>query len=60
MTLRAFGQVFFFITLSQLLVAQTPSAVSIFSWPNPAVAGSTVILTATVAPSDATGQIVFL
>jgi uncharacterized repeat protein (TIGR01451 family) len=51
--------VLLFIALSQLLVGQTPSAVSLFSAPNPATYGSAVTITATVTPSSATGHVTF-
>jgi sugar lactone lactonase YvrE len=56
---RAFRQVLFLITLSQPLVAQTTSAVSLFSSPNPSTYGAAVTITATVTPSAATGRVTF-
>ena len=59
MPLRTFRLVFFLIILSQSLVAQTTSAVSLFGSPNPSVYGAAVTVTATVTPSAATGHVTF-
>src|ERR1035441_10311561 len=59
MPLRAFRQVVFLIALSQLLVAQTTSAVSLFLSPESPVSGARVTITATVTPSGATGRVTF-
>jgi hypothetical protein len=59
MRLWAFPQVLCFIALSRLLTAQTPSAISLFSSPNPSTYGAAVTVTATVTPSAATGRVTF-
>jgi sugar lactone lactonase YvrE len=59
MPLRAFRQVLFLITLSQSLMAQITSAVSLFTSPNSPVDGVPITMTATVAPSTATGHVTF-
>jgi sugar lactone lactonase YvrE len=56
---RALRQVLFLIAVSQSLVAQTASSVSLFSSPNPAAYGAAVTITATVTPSAATGSVTF-
>jgi hypothetical protein len=55
----AFRRVVFIIALSQSLAAQTTSAVSHFSSPNPSTYGTAVTITATVTPSAATGIVTF-
>lgn len=59
MPTRVFCQALFLVILSRLLVAQTPSSVSILSSPNPATYGAAVTITATVTPSAATGRVTF-
>lgn len=59
MPTRAFQQVLFLIALSQVLVAQTTSAVTLFSSSNSSDHDAPVTLTATVTPAGATGRVIF-
>ncbi len=60
--MQTFWRVFFTlfaILLPRLLGAQSPVSVSLAATPNPSVYGAPVTLTATIAPSGATGRVTF-
>jgi hypothetical protein len=60
--MQTFWRVFptlFAILLPRLLGAQSPVSVSLAATPNPSVYGAPVTLTATIAPSGATGRVTF-
>lgn len=54
-----FRQALLIITLSAMLCGQTPSAVSLFSSPDPSVSKGLVSLSAKLTPESASGQVVF-